>query len=51
MRSCESRTCLSSRPEDRISVLLGAVALILVFRTTGWRRLIRSASREAEQHA
>ena len=33
------------------TVLLGALALILVFRTTDWRRLIRSASREAEQHA
>ena len=33
------------------TVLLAAVALIFVFRTTDWRRLIRSASREAEQHA
>ena len=33
------------------TVVLGALALILVFRTTDWRRLIRSASREAEQHA
>jgi uncharacterized membrane protein YbhN (UPF0104 family) len=33
------------------TVLLGALALIVVFRTTDWRRLIRSASREAEQHA
>jgi uncharacterized membrane protein YbhN (UPF0104 family) len=33
------------------TVLLGALALIFVFRTTDWRRLIRSASREAEQHA
>jgi len=33
------------------TALLGALALIFVFRTTDWRRLIRSASREAEQHA
>lgn len=33
------------------TVVLGAVALIFVFRTTDWRRLIRSASHEAEQHA
>jgi uncharacterized membrane protein YbhN (UPF0104 family) len=33
------------------TVVLGTLALILVFRTTDWRRLIRSASREAEQHA
>jgi uncharacterized membrane protein YbhN (UPF0104 family) len=33
------------------TVILGALALIFVFRTTDWRRLIRSASREAEQHA
>ena len=33
------------------TVVLGALALILVFRTTDWRRLIRSASREAGQHA
>jgi uncharacterized membrane protein YbhN (UPF0104 family) len=33
------------------TVLLGALALIFVFRTTDWRRLIRSASREAEQRA
>jgi uncharacterized membrane protein YbhN (UPF0104 family) len=33
------------------TVVLGALALILVFRITDWRRLIRSASREAEQHA
>jgi uncharacterized membrane protein YbhN (UPF0104 family) len=33
------------------TVLLAALALILVFRTTDWRHLIRSASREAEQHA
>src|SRR5262245_48694383 len=33
------------------TVLLGALALVFVFRTTDWRRLIRSASREAEQHA
>jgi hypothetical protein len=33
------------------TVVLGALALIFVFRTTDWRRLIRSASHEAEQHA
>jgi uncharacterized membrane protein YbhN (UPF0104 family) len=33
------------------TVILGALALIFVFRTTDWRRLIRSASAEAEQHA
>src|SRR5689334_15815565 len=33
------------------TVLLGALALVFVFRTTDWRRLIRSASREAGQHA
>lgn len=33
------------------TALLGAIALVVVFRTTDWRRLIRSASREAEQHA
>ncbi len=33
------------------TVILAALALIFVFRTTDWRRLIRSASREAEQHA
>jgi glycosyltransferase 2 family protein len=33
------------------TVVLGALALIFVFRMTNWRRLIRSASREAEQHA
>src|SRR3954463_4434219 len=33
------------------TVLLGALALVFVFRTTDWRRLIRSASDEAEQHA
>ena len=33
------------------TVILGALALVFVFRTTDWRRLIRSASREAEQHA
>jgi uncharacterized membrane protein YbhN (UPF0104 family) len=33
------------------TVVLGALALILVFRITDWRRLIRSASREAEQQA
>ncbi len=33
------------------TVVLGMLALVFVFRTTDWRRLIRSASREAEQHA
>ena len=33
------------------TLLLGALALIFVFRTTDWRRLMRSASREAGQHA
>ena len=33
------------------TVVLGALALVFVFRTTDWRRLIRSASREAGQHA
>jgi uncharacterized membrane protein YbhN (UPF0104 family) len=33
------------------TAILGALALIFVFRTTDWRRLIRSASTEAEQHA
>jgi uncharacterized membrane protein YbhN (UPF0104 family) len=33
------------------TVVLGALALIFVFRTTNWRNLIRSASHEAEQHA
>jgi uncharacterized membrane protein YbhN (UPF0104 family) len=33
------------------TLVLGAIALIFVFRTTDWRRLIRSASREAGQHA
>jgi uncharacterized membrane protein YbhN (UPF0104 family) len=33
------------------TVVLGALALIVVFRTTNWRSLIRSASQEAEQHA
>ncbi|MGA8218282.1 MAG: lysylphosphatidylglycerol synthase transmembrane domain-containing protein [Solirubrobacterales bacterium] len=33
------------------TVVLGALALIFVFRTKDWRRLIRSASQEAEQHA
>jgi uncharacterized membrane protein YbhN (UPF0104 family) len=33
------------------TALLGALALVFVFRTTNWRRLIRSARREAEQHA
>jgi hypothetical protein len=32
-------------------VVLGALALIFVFRTTNWRTLIRSASQEAERHA
>jgi uncharacterized membrane protein YbhN (UPF0104 family) len=33
------------------TLVLGALALIFVFRITDWRRLIRGASREAEQHA
>lgn len=33
------------------TAILGALALIFVFRTTNWRSLIRSASQEAEQHA
>ncbi len=33
------------------TVVLGALALIFVFRTTDWRSLIHSASKEAEQHA
>jgi uncharacterized membrane protein YbhN (UPF0104 family) len=33
------------------TVVLGILALIFVFRTTDWRSLIRSASKEAEQHA
>jgi uncharacterized membrane protein YbhN (UPF0104 family) len=33
------------------TLVLGILALIFVFRTTDWRRLIRSASDEAEQHA
>ena len=33
------------------TVVLGALALIVVFRTTDWRHLIRSASREAGQQA
>ncbi len=33
------------------TVVLGALALIFVFRTTDWRRLIHSASKEAERHA
>jgi uncharacterized membrane protein YbhN (UPF0104 family) len=33
------------------TVVLGALALVVVFRTTDWRRLIRSASREAGQQA
>jgi hypothetical protein len=32
-------------------VVLAALALVFVFRTTDWRRLIRSASSQAEQHA
>jgi glycosyltransferase 2 family protein len=33
------------------TAILGAFALVFVFRTTNWRTLIRSASAEAEQHA
>jgi len=33
------------------TVVLGAIALIFIFRTTDWRRLIHSASREADRHA
>jgi uncharacterized membrane protein YbhN (UPF0104 family) len=33
------------------TAILGILALTFVFRTTDWRRLIRSASREAERHA
>jgi uncharacterized membrane protein YbhN (UPF0104 family) len=33
------------------TLVLGALALVFVFRTTDWRRLIRSASRDAGQHA
>src|SRR3954452_5938934 len=33
------------------TVVLGALALIFVFRTTNWRSLIRSASQEAERQA
>ena len=33
------------------TVILGALALIFVFRTTDWRSLLHSASAEAEQHA
>jgi uncharacterized membrane protein YbhN (UPF0104 family) len=33
------------------TAILGALALVFVFRTTDWRSLLRSASREAEQHA
>jgi uncharacterized membrane protein YbhN (UPF0104 family) len=33
------------------TAVLGGLALIFVFRTTDWRRLLRSAGREAEQHA
>ena len=33
------------------TVVIGALALIFVFRTTNWRSLMRSASQEAERHA
>jgi glycosyltransferase 2 family protein len=33
------------------TAILGTLALIFVFRTTDWRSLMRSASREADQHA
>jgi glycosyltransferase 2 family protein len=33
------------------TVVLGAIALIVIFRTTDWRRLIRVAGDEAERHA
>jgi uncharacterized membrane protein YbhN (UPF0104 family) len=33
------------------TAILGALALTFVFRTTDWRRLIRSAGAEAERHA
>jgi uncharacterized membrane protein YbhN (UPF0104 family) len=33
------------------TAILGVIALVFVFRTTDWRRLLRSAGREAEQHA
>ncbi|HET8593360.1 MAG TPA: lysylphosphatidylglycerol synthase domain-containing protein, partial [Solirubrobacterales bacterium] len=33
------------------TAILGVLALVFVFRTTDWRHLIRSASREAEEHA
>ena len=33
------------------TAILGALALVFVFRTTDWRHLLRSASREADQHA
>jgi uncharacterized membrane protein YbhN (UPF0104 family) len=33
------------------TAILGILALTFVFRTTDWRRLIRSASQEAEKHA
>jgi uncharacterized membrane protein YbhN (UPF0104 family) len=33
------------------TAILGVLALVFVFRTTDWRRLLRSASAEAEQHA
>jgi len=34
-----------------LTVVLGARALIFVFRTTDWRSLIHSESKEGEQHA
>ncbi len=33
------------------TAVLGALALVFVFRTTNWRHLIRTASQEAEEHA
>jgi uncharacterized membrane protein YbhN (UPF0104 family) len=33
------------------TLVLGAIALVLIFRTTDWRRLIRVAGDEAEKHA
>jgi uncharacterized membrane protein YbhN (UPF0104 family) len=33
------------------TAILGILALTFVFRTTDWRRLLRSASQEAERHA
>jgi uncharacterized membrane protein YbhN (UPF0104 family) len=33
------------------TAILGALALVFVFRTTDWRKLIRSAGQEAERHA